>query len=92
MALDGDLYEGRVALGRALIRAGRAADAVGHLKRAAELAPQNPEPHYQLAVAYRRLGKKAEAERESAIVRRLHEERRAPVSKTGEGTAAKPNQ
>ena len=91
LALDDDLYEGRVGLGRALIRAGRVSEAVEHLKRAAELAPQNPEPHYQLAVAYRRLGRKAEAERESAIVRRLHEEHRGPVSKTGEGAAAKPN-
>ncbi|MBA3239718.1 MAG: tetratricopeptide repeat protein [Acidobacteria bacterium] len=93
LALDGNLYEGRVALGRALIRAGRATDAVEHLKRAAELAPRNPEPHYQLAVAYRRLGRKAEAERESAIVRGLHEEHRGgPVSKTGAGAASKPNQ
>jgi Flp pilus assembly protein TadD len=92
LAINGNLYEGRVALGRALIRSGRAAESVEHLKRAAELAPKNPEPHYQLAVAYRRLGRKAEAEAESAIVRRLHEAHRGPASKSGEGAAAKPGQ
>lgn len=91
LSLNGDLYEGRVSLGRALIRAGRASEAVGHLKRAAELAPRNPEPHYQLAAAYRRLGRKAEAEEESAIVRRLHEEHRGPSAKAAEGAGAKPD-
>ena len=72
-----DLYEARVTLGRALVARGRAAEAVEHLKRAAALAPDNPEPHYQLSLAYKRLGRKAEAAAESEIVRRIHESRRA---------------
>jgi Flp pilus assembly protein TadD len=76
LEIDPDLYEARVTLGRALVARGRAAEAVEHLRRAAELAPGNPEPHYQLALAYRRLGRKEEAEAESAIVRRIHESRR----------------
>ncbi len=76
VTLNGDLYEARVGLGRALVRAGRAADSIEHLRRAAELAPHNPEPHYQLAIAYRRLGRRAEADAESALVKQLHEAHR----------------
>jgi len=78
LALDANpnLYEARVALGRALLSKGRAAEAVEHLRRAAELAPGNPEPHYQLSLAYRRLGRRDEAAAESAIVKRIHESRR----------------
>jgi Flp pilus assembly protein TadD len=74
--INPNLYEARVALGRALVARGRAAEAVEHLKRAASLAPDNPEPHYQLSLAYRRLGRKEEAAAESAIVQRIHESRR----------------
>lgn len=76
LEIDPNLYEARVTLGRALVTRGRAAEAVEHLKRAAALAPENPEPHYQLSLAYRRLGRREEADAESAIVRRIHESRR----------------
>jgi Flp pilus assembly protein TadD len=76
LEINPNLYEARVTLGRALVARGRAAEAVEHLKRAAALAPENPEPHYQLSLAYRRLGRKEEAVAESEIVRRIHESRR----------------
>ena len=76
VALAPDLYEARVALGRALVRANRASEALEHLPRAAALAPGNPEPHYQLALAYRRLKRPAEAARASALVKQIHESRR----------------
>lgn len=76
LEVNPDLYEARVTLGRALVARGRAAEAVEHLKRAAALAPDNPEPHYQLSIAYRRLGRRDEAAAESAIVQRIHESRR----------------
>ncbi|HEV7858563.1 MAG TPA: tetratricopeptide repeat protein [Pyrinomonadaceae bacterium] len=76
IALNGDLYEARVTLGRTLVRMGRAAESIEHLRRAALLAPQNPEPHYQLALAYRRLGRNAEAAQETAIVQNIHSARR----------------
>jgi Flp pilus assembly protein TadD len=76
IALNGELYEARITIGRALIQQGRAAEAVEHLQRAVELAPKNPEPHYQLALAYRRLGKTQEAAAEEAIIQKLHSERR----------------
>ncbi len=77
LEINPDLYEARVTLGRALVARGRAAESVEHLRRAAELAPGVPEPHYQLSLAYRRLGRREEAAAESAIVRQIHETRRA---------------
>ena len=76
ISLNGDLYEARVTVGRALIKLGRASEALEHLTRAAQLAPNNPEPHFQLAIAYRRLGKIAEAEAEAAKVREINSSRR----------------
>jgi len=78
LEINSDLYEARVALGRALVANGHAQDAIEHLERAAQLAPDNPEPHYQLSLAYRRLGRKDEAAVQVAIVKRIHESRRNP--------------
>ncbi len=86
--IDPNQYEAQVTLGRALLTQKLAAEAVEHLKRAAEIAPNNPEPHYQLALAYRRLGLNDKAAAETAIVKRIHEGRR------GDGTrnnTARPN-
>jgi len=74
------IYEARVTLGRVLIAQGRVAEAVSHLQSAAELAPDNPEPHYQLSLAYRRLGKADQAAAESETVKRIHETRRSGKS------------
>jgi tetratricopeptide (TPR) repeat protein len=62
-----------------LVGKGRATDAIAHLRAAADLAPSNPEPHYQLSLAYRKLGRKEEAEAESAVVKKIHESRRGSV-------------
>lgn len=77
LSIDPNLYEARISLGRALLVRNRAEESVPHLRRAAELAPTNPEPHYQLALAYRRLGMNDKAKEETAIVKRIHERRRA---------------
>lgn len=89
VALNGDLYEARITLGRTLVRSGRAAEAVEHLRRAAELAPPNPEPHYQLAIAYKRLGKITEAAEETEIVKRIHSTRRGKSDNTNSGSSTK---
>jgi cytochrome c-type biogenesis protein CcmH/NrfG len=89
LAINDHLYEGQVALGRALIRTGHLAESLTPLKRAAEIAPDNPEPHYQLAIAYRRLGQKDAAAAESAIVKKIHAARRSsPVARSHEGAPA----
>jgi tetratricopeptide (TPR) repeat protein len=87
--LNGDLYEARITLGRALLRKGQAQAAVEHLQRAAALAPRNPEPHYQLALAYRRLGKTAEAARENAIVKEIHAARRGQSTEGNPGMSSR---
>ncbi len=80
LSIDPNLYEARISLGRALLVRNRAEESVPHLLRAAELAPTNPEPHYQLALAYRRLGMNDKAKEETAIVKRIHERRRGTQS------------
>ena len=76
VAIEPDLYEARVALGRALVSKGRAAESLEHLIRASELAPRNPEPQYQLSLAYRRLRRYDKAAEATAAVKRIHESRR----------------
>jgi tetratricopeptide (TPR) repeat protein len=82
--IDPKLYEAQVTLGRALLMQKLTEESVEHLRRAAELAPGNPEPHYQLALAYRRMGLNDKAVEETAIVKRIHESRR------GEGAQNNP--
>ncbi|HET6893474.1 MAG TPA: tetratricopeptide repeat protein, partial [Pyrinomonadaceae bacterium] len=77
VTLEPDLYEARVALGRALVSKGRAGESLEHLIRASELAPRNPEPQYQLSLAYRRLRQYDKAAEATAAVKRIHESRRA---------------
>jgi tetratricopeptide (TPR) repeat protein len=84
--IDPGLYEAQVTLGRVLLSRKLAEESVEHLKRAAELAPTNPEPHYQLALAYRRLGLNDKAVAETAIVKQIHETRRGEGSQ-GNSTA-----
>lgn len=74
--IDPKQYEAQVTLGRALLSQKLTVEAIEPLKRAAELAPGNPEPHYQLALAYRRLGQNDKAVAETAIVKQIHESRR----------------
>ena len=87
--IDPNQYEAQVTLGRALLAQRLVAESVEHLKRAAELAPGNPEPHYQLALAYRRLGLNDKAVAETAIVKRIHETRRGDGA---QNNTARPDQ
>ncbi|MFN2530954.1 MAG: tetratricopeptide repeat protein [Pyrinomonadaceae bacterium] len=76
LSINPKLYEARIALGRVLLSSGKVAEAVEHFRLATEIAPNNPEPHYQLSLAYRRLGRKQEANAEAAVVQRIHDARR----------------
>jgi tetratricopeptide (TPR) repeat protein len=87
--IDPNQYEAQVTLGRALLAQKLTAESLEHLKRAAELAPSNPEPHYQLALAYRRLGLNDKASAETDIVKRIHEARRGDGA---QNNPARPNQ
>ncbi len=63
---DPDFVDAMVELGRALVSADRAAEAVPPLERAVKLQPANPGAHYLLSTAYRRVGRDADAKREMA--------------------------
>ncbi len=73
---DGNNYEARVTLGKVLVQKNDFEEAIEHLRIAAEMAPNNPEPHFQLSIAYRRLGKFEESKREAQRVKMIHEKRR----------------
>lgn len=72
--LDREFAAALVGLGKSLVSAGRAQDAVAPLEAAVKLEPQDAVTHYQLAFAYRRLGRDAEAEKELAAYQRAQEQ------------------
>lgn len=71
--LDAAFADAYIGLGRALMGTNKAAEAVPPLETAARLQPDNPVVHFQLATAYRRAGRKADADREFAAHQRAAE-------------------
>lgn len=65
--------EAMIGLGKALVSAGRPQDAVVPLEKAVRLDPANPNAHYQLSFAYRRVGRDQDAEKELAAYREDHD-------------------
>lgn len=57
-----DAYLG---LGRSLLASGKADQAIAPLEQAVKLQPDNPATHFHLATAYRRSGRKDDADREA---------------------------
>jgi tetratricopeptide (TPR) repeat protein len=82
--INPNLYEAQVTLGKALLQTNKTEESLPHLQKAAALAPGDPEPRYQLLRAYRKLGRKAEAEAEQAIIKKIHESRRGVNSTSKE--------
>jgi len=74
--LDSGFADAYIGLGRALLSAGKTADAIPPLETAARLQPPNPVPHYYLAIAYRRTGRREEADREAALHKQANERAR----------------
>jgi tetratricopeptide (TPR) repeat protein len=74
--LDLQFADAFIGLGRSLIASRRFADAVAPLEAAVKLQPHNPVAHYHLGIAYSRVGRKEEAERESAAFRETSEKSR----------------
>jgi tetratricopeptide (TPR) repeat protein len=62
--LDPVFADAEMGLGRALLAQDRPADAIQPLQQAVKLQPDNPATHFHLATAYRRAGRKADADRE----------------------------
>ncbi len=74
--LDAGFADAFIGYGRSLIAADRAAEAVAPLETAAKLQPQNPAAHYHLGIAYRRTGRKAEADTQFALHKQTSEQAR----------------
>jgi len=60
--LDASFADAYIGYGRALLEQGKAAEAIAPLEAAAKLQPTNPVVHFQLATAYRRAGRKTDAD------------------------------
>lgn len=71
--LDVSFADAFLGLGRSLLAEGRTPEAIPPLETAAKLQPANPTMHYELAIAYRRAGRKADAEREETAHRETTE-------------------
>ena len=81
VAINPNLYEAQVTLGKIFLQQAKPNEALIHLQQAVKLLPDNPEPHYQLLQVFRRLGKKSEAEAELLIIKEIHEKHRGSSSK-----------
>jgi tetratricopeptide (TPR) repeat protein len=68
--------DAHIGLGRSLISDGKYEEAIKPLEQAVKLQPENPAAHYHLATAYRRAGRRQEAERESAAFKQASERSR----------------
>ncbi|PYU75153.1 MAG: hypothetical protein DMG52_08215 [Acidobacteria bacterium] len=71
--LDAGFGDAFLGLGMSLVSAQRYSDAIPPLETAVKLQPANPAAHYQLAVAYSRVGRKEDAKREAALQRETAE-------------------
>lgn len=78
--INPNLYEAQVMLGKTLLQQNKTEEALIYLQKAVELLPENPEPHYQLLQAFRKLGRKVDADAEQAIVKKIHENHRGSSS------------
>jgi Flp pilus assembly protein TadD, contains TPR repeats len=63
-------------LGRLLVKTSRYGEAIPLLERARLLKPNNPDVHYQLFLAFVRLKRKDDADREMALFKKLDEQRK----------------
>jgi tetratricopeptide (TPR) repeat protein len=66
-----DFFAGHLALGRALLERDRVNEAIPALERAVALAPDSPQSHFSLSLAYRRAGRPEDATRERTEFLRL---------------------
>jgi tetratricopeptide (TPR) repeat protein len=82
--LDAGFGDAFLGLGASLIATKKFAEAVPALEAAVKLQPTNPVAHYDLATAYSRTGKKAEADKEFAIHRQMTQKEPPPDNKAQE--------
>ncbi len=71
--LDASFADAFLGLGFSLNAAGRYMEAIPPLEIGVKLRPANPTGHYQLTIAYRKIGRKEDAERELALFQQTSE-------------------
>jgi tetratricopeptide (TPR) repeat protein len=71
--LDANFANAFLALGLSLNSAGRYVEAIAPLETEVKLQPANPTGHYQLTIAYRKAGRREDAEREMALFQQTSE-------------------
>jgi tetratricopeptide (TPR) repeat protein len=74
-----DFFEARIALGRLLLKQGKAREAIAHLEIAARLEPRDKLSHYLLASAHKSVGDQDAARRELDLYRKLGKSDDEPV-------------
>lgn len=78
--LDSNFADALLSLGSALNSAGRYSEALSPLQEYAKKFPEDVTVHYQLALAYTRLGRDDDAAHERAVHQQLLEKRRATLN------------
>ncbi len=81
--LDANFADAFLALGFSLNSVGRYAEAISPLEIGVKLRPANPTGHYQLTIAYRKTGRREDAERELALFQQTSE--KAQKEQPGQG-------
>jgi len=74
--LDNGFADAFIGLGRSLIAAGRAPEAIAPLEMSVKMQPQNPVAHFHLATAYRRVGRREDANHEMVLHQQTSEKSR----------------
>jgi tetratricopeptide (TPR) repeat protein len=83
--LDPGFAEAFLALGMSLNSAERFPEGVAPLEKYVKMVPEDPAGHYQLSIAYARVGRKTDAVREMSIQQQLSQGKKGigPASKEG---------
>jgi tetratricopeptide (TPR) repeat protein len=87
--LDPTFGDAFVGLGASLGSAKRYSEAIPPLENAVKLEPENPAPHYLLAIAYSRTGRKEDGDKQFAIQRKLTQ--KGAAGENSPPSQAKPN-
>jgi tetratricopeptide (TPR) repeat protein len=87
--LDASFGDAFVGLGACLGSAKRFSEAIAPLENAVKLEPENPAPHYLLAIAYSRTGRKEDGDKQFAIQRQLTQ--KGAAGEDNPQSQAKPN-
>jgi Tfp pilus assembly protein PilF len=90
--LDAGFFDAFIGLGRTLLAANRAAEAIAPLETAVKLDPASPIAHFQLANAYKSMGRKQDAAREFALLKQTSEKQAQTEQQVRQGIAGAPPQ